>query len=175
MKLLLHTCCGPCYLGVWEDLKNSDFEITNYYYNPNIQPKEEYDSRLIALEKVVKSTTNDLMVEKYDSKEHLDAIIGLEDKFPERCIYCYLLRLNQTAKKAKELGYDAFSTSLLISPYQKHEELAMIGEQIGKKYNIDFYYRDWRPFFREGQKSAKEMGIYRQKYCGCLFSLNEAK
>jgi predicted adenine nucleotide alpha hydrolase (AANH) superfamily ATPase len=115
------------------------------------------------------------MVDEYAPEEHLEAIRGYENNFPERCMYCYLLRLNQTAKKAKEMGFDAFSTTLLVSPYQKHEELTLIGKQLGQKYGLDFYYRDWRPFFREGQKEAKEMELYRQKYCGCIYSKQENK
>lgn len=172
MKLLLHTCCGPCFLGVWEDLKTSDFEVTNYFYNPNIQPDAEYKLRLENLKKAIEEKTTGLIIEEYDKDEHLEAIKGHENDFPERCIYCYLLRLNQTVKKAKELGFDAFSTTLLVSPYQKHEELAMIGKQIGEKYGIQFYYYDWRPFFRDGQNKARELDLYRQKYCGCIFSKN---
>lgn len=173
MKLLLHTCCGPCFLGVWEDLKNSDFEVTNYFYNPNIQPEEEYKLRLENLKKAVKGKTKGIIEEKYDFHEHLEAIKGHENEFPERCMYCYILRLTATANKAREEGFDAFSTTLLVSPYQKHEEIAMIGHQIGEKYGVEFIYRDWRPYFREGQNIAKDMDIYRQKYCGCLFSLRE--
>lgn len=173
MKLLLHTCCGPCFLGVWEDLKTSDFEVTNYFYNPNIQPEDEYKLRLENLRKVVSGKTEGILEEEYDATEHLNAVKGHEEEFPERCMHCYILRLNQTAKKAKDLGFDAFSTTLLVSPYQKHEELAMIGRQVGEKYGVKFYYRDWRPYFREGQNVAKEMELYRQKYCGCIFSRDE--
>ena len=88
-----------------------------------------------------------------------------------RCVnYCYKVRLEQTAKYAKENGYDSFSTTLLVSPYQKHEELKKIGEKLAKKYGLQFVYRDFRVGFREGQKKARELGLYMQKYCGCIFS-----
>ena len=87
--------------------------------------------------------------------------------------YCYPVRLEQTAKYAKENGYEAFSTTLLVSPYQKHEELKNIGEQIAKKYGLQFLYRDFRTGFREGQAKARELGMYMQKYCGCIFSEEE--
>lgn len=172
--MLLHTCCGPCFLGVWQDLQIADFEVTNYFYNPNIQPESEYKLRLENLKKAAGGKTKGIIEENYNAAEHLDAIKGHENEFSERCIYCYILRLNQTAKKAKELGFDAFSTTLLISPYQKHEELALVGRKIGEKYGVEFYYRDWRPYFREGQNVAREMELYRQKYCGCIFSLHES-
>ena len=84
--------------------------------------------------------------------------------------YCYPVRLEQTAKYAKENGFDTISTSLLVSPYQKHEILANIAEQIAKKYDLQFLYRDFRVGFREGQAKARELGLYMQKYCGCIFS-----
>lgn len=174
MKLLLHTCCGPCFLGVWEDLSTSDFEVTNYFYNPNIQPKAEYIERLESLKTAAEGKTKEIIEENYDEAEHLEAIAGHEKDFPGRCIYCCILRLEKTAKKAKELGFDAFSTTLLVSPYQKQEELAMIGKQLGEKYGIEFHYKDWRPYFRSGQNIAKELNIYRQKYCGCKYSKTES-
>jgi predicted adenine nucleotide alpha hydrolase (AANH) superfamily ATPase len=86
---------------------------------------------------------------------------------------CYSLRLDKVAKYAKDNGFDAFTTSLLVSPYQKHDLIKELGEKFALKYNIKFYYQDFRPFFREGQAMAKEMGLYRQKYCGCIVSYNE--
>jgi predicted adenine nucleotide alpha hydrolase (AANH) superfamily ATPase len=174
-KLLLHTCCGPCFLGTWEDLKVSDFEVTNYFYNPNIQPKEEFGKRLENLKIALEGKIGDIIVEEYDAEEHLQAIKGQEREFPARCINCYRLRLEKTAQKAKELGFDAFSTTLLVSPYQQHETLKNIGHEVGKHFGVDFYYKDWRPYFREGQQAAKEMEIYRQKYCGCIYSQEEAQ
>lgn len=174
MKLLLHTCCGPCFLGVWEDLSTSDFEVTNFYYNPNIFPKDEYDKRLENLKKAAEGKSKEVLVGKYDEKDYQKAVSGLELQFPKRCAKCYRLRLKETARTAKELGYDSFSTTLLVSPYQQHEELKRTGEEISRKYGIKFYYRDWRPFFRKGQNLAKESEIYRQKYCGCRFSKKES-
>jgi hypothetical protein len=93
------------------------------------------------------------------------------DDLENRCQnYCYKVRLEQTAKYAKEQGYDAFSTTLLISPYQKHEVLKTVGEEMAKKYGVEFLYRDFRIGFREGQAKARELGLYMQKYCGCVFS-----
>jgi predicted adenine nucleotide alpha hydrolase (AANH) superfamily ATPase len=173
-KLLLHTCCGPCFLGTWEDLEASDFEVTNYFYNPNIQPKEEYKKRLENLKITAEGKSAEIIEEFYDENEHLLAIQGMENEFPRRCMECYKIRLRKTAETAKTQGFDAFSTTLLVSPYQQHEALKDVGQQVGADVGVDFYYRDWRPYFRKGQESAKEMEIYRQKYCGCTFSLEEA-
>jgi len=161
-------------LGVWEDIQHK-FEVTNFFYNPNIQPKEEYTKRLDNLKIAARGKSRDIIEPNYDDLEHKNAIKGLEHKFPERCVECYGLRLKQTAETAKKLGFDAFSTTLLVSPYQKHDDLKLIGDQIASIVGVDFYYFDWRPYFRSGQKKAKEQQIYRQKYCGCMWSKIEAR
>lgn len=173
MKLLLHTCCGPCFLGVWEDLKDRDFEVTNYFYNPNIWPEEEYQKRKTNLQKVVKIAKTKLIEEGYQPNEYAVAVKGKETLFPDRCLECYKVRLNKTAEYAKNNGFDSFSTTLLVSPYQNHEALIETGRLLSKKYRINFLEADWRPYFREGQSLAKEKEIYRQKYCGCQHSFCE--
>jgi len=171
MKLLLHTCCGPCFLGVWEDLKTRDLEITSYYYNPNIYPEAEHNKRLENLRIAASGKTKEVIAATYEPEKHAQAILGKENDFPGRCPECYRLRLMTTAKYASEHDYDAFSTTLLVSPYQNHGALKEIGEDIGKEFNVKFYYFDWRPYFRKGQDEAKFIPIYRQKYCGCKYSL----
>jgi hypothetical protein len=173
-KLLLHTCCGPCFLGAWEDLKDK-LEVTNLFYNPNIQPKREYQKRLDNLKLAVTDKSKEVMTLVYCPEEHRSATLGLESEFPLRCTKCYALRLTKTAKEAKKLGFDLFSTTLLVSPYQQHETLKDLGEKIACKVGIEFYYTDWRSNFREGQNIARNSGIYRQKYCGCIFSKEEAE
>lgn len=165
MKLLLHTCCGPCFLGVWEDLKTKDVEVTNFFYNPNIFPEEEQKLRLENLRTVTEEVGSDLIV-KNDNFE----VVTTNGE----CLKCYRLRLEETARYAKEHGFEAFSTTLLVSPYQKHEALRAIGEEFGAQYGVTFYYVDWRPFFREGQSEARKSQLYMQKYCGCNFSLRES-
>lgn len=162
-------------MGVWEDLKTKDLEVTNYFYNPNIYPESEYKKRLENLKIAAKGKTAGVIVGEYNPERHSKAIVGHEDDFPGRCPYCYRLRLEQTAKYASEHGYDAFSTTLLVSPYQQHGILRQIGEDIGEKYSIRFYYADWRPHFRAGQDEARFIPIYRQKYCGCKYSLHPQK
>ena len=173
-RMFLHTCCGPCFFGVWADLRHH-FEVTNFFYNPNIQPKTEYDKRLENLKKVALGRSQEIIEGAYDGRKHQKAILGLETNFPKRCLKCYELRLTETAKMAQKLGYELFSTTLLVSPYQQHEQLKQIGQKLEQAYNLKFYYRDWRPLFRSGQQSAKDQNIYRQRYCGCQWSEIESR
>ena len=173
MKLLLHTCCGPCFLGVWEDLGTKEIDVTNYFYNPNIYPEEEYKKRLENLKIVAKDKTSGVIASEYDPESY-DRMVTKNDN-EVRCLGCYRLRLEKTAEYARNNSYDAFSTTLLVSPYQKHEELRRIGEEVALKFGLKFYYTDWRPYFRSGQDEAKIIPIYRQKYCGCKYSLHPQK
>lgn len=170
---MLHTCCGPCFLGVWEDLKDSHLEVTNFFYNPNIWPESEYQLRKKNLIKVVKDVKTNFVEGPYQPEQHDEAIMGKENEFPGRCLDCYRLRLEETAKFAKENGFDSFSTTLLVSPYQNHDALVKIGNDLANIHQVNFYVAEWRPFFIQGQKVAREQGIYRQKYCGCMYSLLE--
>ena len=108
--------------------------------------------------------------EEYGLREFTKNVINNLDN---RCTYCYTVRLNETAKYAIENGYDAFCTTLLISPYQNHEKIIEIGNKLAKQYGIKFYYYDFRPYFKEGQEKAREISLYMQKYCGCVFSEEE--
>jgi len=175
VKLLLHTCCGPCFLGTWQDLKDSDFEITNYYFNPNIYPESEHQKRLVALRLAAAGKTAGVIVIEYEPELHAEAIAGHEDDFPGRCTHCYKIRLEKTAEYAKEHGFDAFSTTLLVSPYQQHDVLRKLGEATAAKFGVRFHYVDWRSYYREGQNEARFIPIYRQKYCGCKYSLHPQK
>lgn len=174
MKLLLHTCCAPCSVYCIDSLRKEGIEPTVYWYNPNIHPYMEYKARRDTLKEYTKSIeVNAIFEEEYGLDEFCKNVIN---NLQTRCIdYCYKVRLEQTAKYAKENGYDAISTTLLISPYQKHEELKELGEKIAKKYGLKFLYRDFRVGFREGQAKARELGLYMQKYCGCVFSEEMSK
>jgi len=169
MKLLLHTCCAPCSVYCIDELKSENIEPTVYWYNPNIHPYQEYKARRDCLKEYTKSiNVQAIFEEDYGLREFCKNVV---DDLENRCQkYCYKKRLEQTAKYAKENGYDAFSTTLLISPYQNHEILKKIGEELAEKYEIEFLYRDFRIGFREGQNKARELGLYMQKYCGCVFS-----
>lgn len=169
MKLLLHTCCAPCSVYCIETLRNEGIEPDLYWYNPNIHPYMEYKARRDTLKEYAKMINiNAIFEEEYGLDSFCKNVINDLDN---RCVaYCYKVRLEMTAKYAKENGYDAISTTLLISPYQKHEAIMELGKKIAKEYGVEFLYRDFREGFREGQAKARELGLYMQKYCGCIFS-----
>ena len=169
MKLLLHTCCAPCSVYCIKSLRKEGIEPVVYWFNPNIHPYIEYKTRRDTLKEYTKSIgINAIFDENYGLREFCKNVI---DDLENRCVkYCYRVRLEQTAKYAKENGYDTFSTTLLISPYQNHEALKKIGEEMAEKYGLTFLYRDFRSGFKEGQTEARELGLYMQKYCGCVFS-----
>lgn len=169
MKLLMHTCCAPCSIYCIESLRKEEIEPTLYWYNPNIHPYTEYKSRKDALAKYSELINIDVIFEdEYGLKNFCKNVI---DDLENRCVnYCYKVRLEQTAKYAKENGFDAITTTLFVSPYQKHEELRILLEEVANKYGLKAVYRDFRIGFREGQAKAREIGLYMQKYCGCIFS-----
>ena len=172
MKLLMHTCCAPCSVYCIDSLREEGIEPTVYWYNPNIHPYMEYKARRDCLKDYTASIgVNAIFEEDYGLDEFCKNVIG---DLRNRCVnYCYPLRIEQTAKYAKENGYDTITTTLLVSPYQKHDELKNVCEKIAKKHGLTFLYRDFRVGFREGQAKARELGLYMQKYCGCIFSEEE--
>ena len=168
-SLLLHTCCAPCSVYCIDSLRSEGIEPTVFWYNPNIHPYVEYKTRRDCLKGYLKSIkVKGIFKENYGLDEFCkNAIKDLEN----RCVkYCYRARLSETVKFAKENGYEFFSTTLLVSPYQKHEELKAVCEELAELSGVKFLYRDFRVGFREGQKKARELGMYMQKYCGCIFS-----
>jgi predicted adenine nucleotide alpha hydrolase (AANH) superfamily ATPase len=148
-----------------------------FWYNPNIHPWTEYRSRRDCLKAFAEDRGLELiMIDEYGLRPFLRGMSGISGGFEDRqgrCSCCYRLRLEKTAEKAGETGCDFFSSTLLISPYQNHEALRKTGEEAAAEYGARFFYRDFRPFFREGQKYAREKGFYMQKYCGCVFSEEE--
>lgn len=172
MKLLMHTCCAPCSVFCIKTLREEEIEPTLFWFNPNIHPYMEYKARRDTLIEYSNQINVELIVkEDYGLKEFCKNVI---DDIDNRCVnYCYRVRLEETVKYAKEHGFDAFTSTLFVSPYQKHEELKRICEELAEKYDIEFIYRDFRVGFREGQAEARELGLYMQKYCGCVFSEEE--
>ena len=175
-KLLLHSCCGPCSSYVISYLKDY-FDITILYYNPNIEPKSEYDKRLSEQKRLI----NELNIPhlalhdiSYDNVSYREKIIGHEQDLEggERCHICYELRLQKTAEIAKEEGFEYFGTTLTVSPYKNAKVLNEIGELLSKKYNIKWLYSDFKK--KDGYKKSIELSkkydLYRQDYCGCEFS-----
>ena len=167
MKLLMHMCCAPCSTYPVKILKEKNINFTGYFYNPNIHPYEEYERR----RNTVKEFSEIVNIDVIYNDEYLERE-WLEYKDNNRCKMCYNLRIDKTAHYASLNGYNAFTTTLLISPYQNHELIKELGNEYAKKYGIEFYYEDFRPYFREGQSIAREYNLYRQKYCGCIISFN---
>lgn len=166
--MLLHMCCAPCTTYPLKMLKNNKYDVEGYFYNPNIHPFEEYEQRKNTVEEYSKLV--DLKVHyvlDYQEEKWLNY------KETDRCQMCYEIRLEATAKFAVENNFLAFSTTLLVSPYQNHELIKKICENLSKKYNIKFVYYDFREGYREGQNIARELKLYRQKYCGCIHSYLE--
>ena len=172
MKILLHTCCAPCSTYVVDKLRKDGYDdITAFWYNINIHPYTEYKQRLETLKMYSEMINLPLIVEhNYGIREFTKNVI---DNIDGRCLYCYESRLEYTAKYAKEHGFDAFSTTLLVSPYQKHELIINVCKKYAEKYEVEFVYEDFRVGFREGQSIAREKGLYMQKYCGCIYSEEE--
>jgi len=176
MKLLLHCCCAPCSHICVSALRDECIETELFWYNPNIHPYTEYRSRRDCLKEFAANEKLKLeMLDEYGLRSFLNTVFSENEraKVPERCEKCYSLRLEKAASLAAQAGYPAFSTSLLISPYQDHGAIKRIGEEAAAKYGVDFFYRDFRPLFREGQEKARSLGFYMQKYCGCIFSEEE--
>ena len=171
--LLLHACCGPCSMYPVDFLKESGRELDLFWFNPNIHPQFEWNRRLENLQKAADHYGVKLIAEGECREDYWKSGEYLNE-FNTRCLMCYDVRLDAAAKFASENGYDAFSTTLLVSPYQNHEAIIDAGKRKSEKYHIDFEYHDFREGFRKGQNMARDIGLYRQKYCGCIFSLDES-
>lgn len=168
MKLLLHICCAPCSAACIKVLREENIYVDGYWYNPNIHPFKEYDSRIKALKEYSKAINlNVIYDDYYGLKDFVKNTVSIIDN---RCGYCYLSRMQKVAKYAHDNGYDAFSTTLLISPYQNHDLIKNVCEKLSRKYNIQFLYKDFRPYYELGREIFRKTGFYMQKYCGCIFS-----
>ncbi|MCX5715385.1 MAG: epoxyqueuosine reductase QueH [Candidatus Omnitrophica bacterium] len=173
VKLLLHVCCSPCSIYPFEELlKNNKNEIKGFYFNPNIHPFEEYQKRRATLEEYSVRSGLEVVYPEYQPDYFFEKISGNEEK-PGRCLACWRMRLEETALFARQNGFDSFTTTLLISPYQDHAAIKELGTQVAKQQNLDFYYQDFRLGFRHSQAEARQHGLYRQKYCGCVYSKKE--
>ncbi len=178
-KLLLHACCAPCSTACLERIVEF-FDVTVYFYNPNITSKNEYDKRLLEIKNFLLNAYNgnvNLIYEDYSANEFLNAVKGYEAE-PEggkRCKICYALRLDKTANYAKNNGFDYFTTTLSVSPHKNAEWLNELGLLNSKKYNVNYLYADFKKqggYLRSIQIS-KEYNLYRQDYCGCDYSINK--
>lgn len=177
-KLLLQVCCAPCSSQVLTRLKE-DFDVDFFYYNPNIYPPEEYEKRADTVKDLVDQMglETNVIVSKNNPKEFYDYVDTRKDDIEggKSCYKCYELRLRETARLAKEKKYDYFTTSLSISPYKKSKWLNEIGENLEKEFGIKYLYSDFKK--KNGYKNSielsKKYNLYRQDYCGCIFSYKE--
>ena len=171
MKLLLHACCAPCLCTPWERLRSEGHELTAFFYNPNIHPLLEFRKRLKAIKALSDRQAIPLLCdETYGLRPFLEQVASQPGP---RCTVCFRLRLRRTAEAAKARGDDAFSTTLLSSPHQDHDQLRRVGEEIARALGVTFFYRDLRPLHEASLAQAAAWALYRQSYCGCIFSEEE--
>lgn len=168
MEIFLHTCCGPCACYTTKRLNEEGLTPTLFFYNPNIHPYQEQKLRLEGVRQLVACRNVGTVVEPGYALEEFLAAVAADPK--NRCRQCYRIRLARTAERAKENGFSLFGTTLLISPYQNRELICRIGHETADQYGLQFHDEDFRPGFRESQAEAKELDLYRQKYCGCIYS-----
>ena len=171
MKTLMHICCAPCANMPIEVLRGDGFDVTGYWYNPNIHPFTEYRERRNCLRAYAQ--TIELPLLERDDYGLRPFVREVAEDIAGRCVKCYEMRLFDTARAAAEGGFDSFTSSLFISPYQNHELMREVAERAAAEYGVSFLYRDFRPYFREGQERARALEMYIQKYCGCVFSEQE--
>lgn len=168
MKILLHICCGPCTVYPLDALREEGHDIRGFFYNPNIHPYIEFKKRVETIEAFASDRHLPLHVDKsYDLETFLK---GALEQGEARCLFCYRMRLERAFHNAKEKGFEAISTTLLYSKYQRHDEIAAIGRDLANIHGIAFLYRDFRLGWKQGQDESVRLNMYRQKYCGCIFS-----
>lgn len=174
MRLLLHICCGPCLLFPLKLLKDINISVTGFFYNPNIHPYMEYERRIEALQTVARLHDFSVIYSEkgYGLRPWLQSVAVNMD-FGVRCLKCYEMRLKETAELAMKTGFTHFSSTLFYSRYQNHEAICQIARDIAQETGVELYYQDFRVGWQEGQDMARELGIYRQSYCGCILSEEE--
>lgn len=167
-SLLLHACCAHCAAYTIEHWQREGYDVSLFWYNPNIHPYLEHQERLKAMRSLAERSGVPLIIDEgYDMISYFRAVVGNES---DRCRHCFRLRLSKTAAAARERGFTAFTTTLLISPHQKHDLVQEIGEEQAKLSGVAFLYADLRKRYSDSRHITKPMELYRQQYCGCLFS-----
>ncbi|WP_020676667.1 epoxyqueuosine reductase QueH [Geopsychrobacter electrodiphilus] len=168
MNILLHVCCGNCAIFPVKELRAQNHQLTGFFFNHNIHPYQEFRRRLETTIEYAQQVKLPLLI---DDQYLLEEFLAKVSSDPaRRCNYCYSSRLIKTAQQAAEGGFDAFSTTLLYSRYQNQSEIIRLGHQLAEEYNLTFIGQDFRSGWNEGIRISKEMGLYRQQYCGCIYS-----
>ena len=178
-SIIIHTCCAICSGYPVSYLQDAGYRVVAYFYNPNIFPKEEYFKRLEAQKILCKHLNCELVEGEYVPDEYFDFVRGLETE-PEkgkRCDKCFELRLRKTAEYAKSVGIENFTTSIVISPHKNFDKLTQIGEKIAQEYGLNYVGINFKKNdgFLKTNKLSKELGLYRQNYCGCKFAMRVEK
>jgi predicted adenine nucleotide alpha hydrolase (AANH) superfamily ATPase len=174
-RLLLHICCGPCSTYTIKRLREQGFAVSGFWYNPNIHPFTEHERRRECIRAYAEEVGLPMIWwEGYEMPAYFRAVVGHE-AVGERCVICYRLRLERTAEVARQHGFPAFSTTLLISPYQQQALIRSIGEELANEHGPEFYFENFRKGWSERGHAAREHEMYQQRYCGCVYSEWEAK
>lgn len=169
-RLLLHICCAPCSTYSIERLREQGFTVHGFWYNPNIHPFSEHEKRRACMQSYAEHVNLPMIwSEGYEMPSYLARVVGHET-FGERCALCYRMRLSRTAQMARRHDFDAFTTTLLISPYQQQDILRSIGEELARDYSFEFYFENLRKGWSQRSRMARENHLYLQRYCGCLYS-----
>jgi predicted adenine nucleotide alpha hydrolase (AANH) superfamily ATPase len=169
-RMLLHICCGPCAAYPIERLREDEFQVVGFWYNPNIHPWQEHERRRESVERYARAVDLPMIwYPDYEMVHFLREVVG-QEQLGQRCQICYRLRLRRTAQIARQEGIDAFTTTLLISPYQDQEAIQRIGSEVGKAEDVAFYFENFRRGWAEGRRMARHHNLYRQQYCGCIYS-----
>jgi predicted adenine nucleotide alpha hydrolase (AANH) superfamily ATPase len=167
-KVLVHICCAHCAAYTVAYWRSLEYKVAALWYNPNIHPFTEHRQRLESVESLMKKLEVPLdVMEGYEMIEFLRRVSGRE---ATRCRYCFEMRLDKTARFASEKGFDGFTTTLLISPHQEHELVKEIGENNAIEHSVEFFYTDLRKRYSDSRHITKPMDLYRQQYCGCIYS-----
>ncbi|MDD5503968.1 MAG: epoxyqueuosine reductase QueH [Candidatus Omnitrophica bacterium] len=172
MKILLHICCAPCAVYSVMKLKEKYGQVKCFFYNPNIHPVSEYHMRRSSCLDLARHMGIDIVFHKDYMFEDFFRKTALHEK-DSRCGLCWSLRIGETAEYAAKNAFDGFTSTLFISPYQDHEMMKQIAEDAQKRYSVPFIYEDFRPGFRKSHSMSRDMGLYHQKYCGCIYSERE--
>ena len=173
MKILLHVCCGPCTVYPLSVLREQGHEVTGWFYNPNIHPYKEFRRRIVALEDFARQKNFSVEIDRtYGLRDFLRRVVFHEER-KERCALCYDLRLSATAERAAAQGLAAFTSTLLYSKYQNYELLQSKGEALATQFGTAFFNHDFREGWQQGIDESIVMGLYRQPYCGCIYSEQE--
>jgi len=169
-SVLIHCCCAHCTAYTASYWRQQGYEVSALWHNPNIHPYTEHQHRLEAMNSLAQEVNLPLIVTAgYDMIEYFRQVAGHEQE-PERCRYCFRLRLSKTAETARQMSFGAFTTTLLISPHQKHDLLREIGDELAKEKDIEFLYADLRKRYSDSRHMTKGLSLYRQQYCGCIYS-----